>query len=66
MRELLQQFRERLSDEERQLADLRAQGTEWAAIATTLGGSGDARRVQLNRAVARVSRELGLDTAEEE
>jgi RNA polymerase sigma-70 factor (ECF subfamily) len=65
-RELLQQFRDRLSDEERQLADLRAQGTAWADIADTLGGSPDARRVQLNRAVTRVARELGLDTAEEE
>lgn len=65
-RELLQQFRDRLSEEERQLADLRAQGLSWAEISGTLGGSPDARRVQLTRAIARVSRELGLDETDEE
>jgi RNA polymerase sigma-70 factor (ECF subfamily) len=64
--ELLQKFRDRLSEEERQLADLRAQGIAWAAIVASLGGSPDGRRVQLNRAVVRVSRELGLDGADEE
>jgi RNA polymerase sigma factor (sigma-70 family) len=60
-RELLAMFRERLSEEERQLADLRGQGREWADIAREVGGSADARRKQLTRAIARVSRELGLD-----
>jgi RNA polymerase sigma-70 factor (ECF subfamily) len=32
-RELLQKFRERLSDEERQIADLRARGSDWATVA---------------------------------
>jgi RNA polymerase sigma-70 factor (ECF subfamily) len=60
-RELLAVFRNRLSDEERRLADLRSQGREWADIAEALGGTPDARRKQLTRAIARVSRELGLD-----
>jgi hypothetical protein len=64
-RELLQQFRQRLGGEERQLADLRAQGRSWADIASLLGGSPDARRLQLARAVAWVSRELGLEEADE-
>lgn len=38
-RELLDEFRRRLSDEERQLADLRAAGYEWAEIASRLGGT---------------------------
>ncbi len=59
-RELLREFRDRLGAEERQLADLRAEGRSWADIAARLGGTADARRVQLNRAVSRVSRELGL------
>jgi RNA polymerase sigma-70 factor (ECF subfamily) len=59
-RELLQQFRDRLDAEERQLADLRAQGLAWADIAARLGGTADGRRVQLNRAIARVSAALGL------
>jgi RNA polymerase sigma-70 factor (ECF subfamily) len=65
-RELLAAFRNRLSDEERRLADLRAQGCEWADIARTVGGTPDARRKQLTRAIARVSRELNLDEGEDE
>lgn len=61
MRELLQQVRERLSDEERLLADLRMQGLDWEAVAARAGGTAEARRKQLGRAAARVSRELGLD-----
>jgi RNA polymerase sigma factor (sigma-70 family) len=60
-RELLAAVRGRLSDEERQLADLRANGREWADIAKEIGGTPDGRRKQLSRAIARVSRELGLD-----
>ncbi len=65
-RELLALFRDRLNEEERQLADLRAQGREWADIAREVGGSADARRKQLTRAIARVSRELGLDELADE
>lgn len=60
-RELLAAFRGKLSDDERQLADLRANGREWADIAVEVGGTAEARRKQLTRAIARVSRELGLD-----
>src|SRR5438309_3311611 len=60
-RELLQQVRERLSKEERQLADLRGQGYEWTEIAAQVGGKSHARRMQLARAAARVARQLGLD-----
>jgi RNA polymerase sigma-70 factor (ECF subfamily) len=59
--ELLEQVRMRLSDEERQLADLRAEGHDWPAIAARVGGTAQARRVQLSRAVERVARQLGLD-----
>jgi RNA polymerase sigma-70 factor (ECF subfamily) len=61
-RELLQRLRERLSDEERQIADLRARGSDWASVASELGGTPDGRRKQLARAVARVEEDLGLDT----
>ena len=60
-RELLQKFRERLLDEERRIADLRARGSDWASVAAELGGTPDARRKQLARAVARVEQELGAD-----
>ena len=60
-RELLQKFRERLSEEERQIADLRAKGYDWAAVAAELGGTAEGRRKQLARAVVRVEEDLGLD-----
>jgi RNA polymerase sigma-70 factor (ECF subfamily) len=65
-RELLAAFRGRLSDEERQLADFRALGREWAEIAREIGGSAEARRKQLTRAIARVTRELGLEESDNE
>jgi RNA polymerase sigma-70 factor (ECF subfamily) len=61
-RELLEAVRTRLDPEERQLADLRAQGREWGSIAAELGGTAAARRKQLARALDRVARDLHLDT----
>jgi RNA polymerase sigma-70 factor (ECF subfamily) len=58
--ELRREFRERLSREEQQLADLRAAGRSWTAIAHQMGGTPAGRRVQLRRAVRRVARLLGL------
>ena len=60
-REMLAVFRGRLNEEERRLADLRSQGQEWIDIAREMGGTPDARRKQLTRAIARVSSELGLN-----
>jgi RNA polymerase sigma-70 factor (ECF subfamily) len=59
--ELLARFRKSLSGEERQIADLRGQGMGWAEIAVRLGGTVEALRSQLSRAIDRVSRDLGLD-----
>jgi RNA polymerase sigma factor (sigma-70 family) len=60
-REMLDAFRGRLTADERGVADLRAQGCAWIEIARELGGTPQARRKQLARAVARAARELGLD-----
>lgn len=57
-RELLDEYRRRLSTEERELADLRGQGWEWGEIAEKLGGTDQARRKQLARAIDRVERQL--------
>jgi DNA-directed RNA polymerase specialized sigma24 family protein len=57
-RELLEEFRRRLTDEERQLADLRAQGFQWAEIAGQLGGTAGTRSKQLARALDRVEQQL--------
>jgi RNA polymerase sigma-70 factor (ECF subfamily) len=59
----LEQFRRRLTAEERQLAELREQGCSWEEIAAAVGGTAQARRVQLARARERVARELKLDEA---
>jgi RNA polymerase sigma-70 factor (ECF subfamily) len=63
-RELLDQFRARLTDEERTIATLRGDGIAWADIAGRLGGTAQARRMQLVRAVERVEQELGLGGAD--
>jgi RNA polymerase sigma-70 factor (ECF subfamily) len=60
-RDLLQEAHKRLSDEETQLAELRAQGLEWADVARELGGTPGGRRKQLDRTLNRVARELGLE-----
>jgi RNA polymerase sigma factor (sigma-70 family) len=60
-RELLDEFRRRLTDDERRLADKRAAGLDWNEISAEEGGKPDALRKQLTRAIARVSQELGLE-----
>jgi RNA polymerase sigma-70 factor (ECF subfamily) len=60
-KELLRKFRECLTAEELQLAEWRNDGVSWAEIARRLGGTSDARRLQLSRAVDRVTRALGLE-----
>jgi len=59
-RELLEDARRRLSPEERHLLELREDGRGWAEIAAELGGSPQALRKRLERAVERVADELGL------
>jgi RNA polymerase sigma-70 factor (ECF subfamily) len=63
-RDLLDEVRRRLGDEERRLADLRAQGMGWAEVAAAVGGTPDGRRMQLTRALDRVTQELGLDESD--
>jgi RNA polymerase sigma-70 factor (ECF subfamily) len=60
-RNLLREVRQRLSEEERQVADLRAVGKSWPEVATEVGGTPEARRKQLSRALSRVAEELGLE-----
>jgi hypothetical protein len=58
---LLQEVRNRLSDEERQLADRRGRSQAWVEIAAEMGGTPEALRKKLARALDRVSHQLGLD-----
>ena len=64
--ELIQEFRKRMSPEEWHIAERRTQGLQWDAIAAELGGTSEACRKQLSRAVDRVSQELGLDEVHHE
>jgi RNA polymerase sigma-70 factor (ECF subfamily) len=57
-RELLEEFRRRLSAEERKLVDLRASGCDWREIAEQLGGTPGARRKQFARAIERVEQQI--------
>jgi RNA polymerase sigma-70 factor (ECF subfamily) len=61
-KEMLQAFQGKLSAQERYLADQRALGRPWAEIAQEVGDKPDALRMQLERAVNRVTRELGLES----
>ena len=60
-RELVQEARKRMTADEIRLLEMREQGHDWARIATDLGGRPDTLRIRLARAVARITRELGLD-----
>jgi RNA polymerase sigma factor (sigma-70 family) len=59
--ELLAELERRLSDSEREILTMRRQGMNWSEVAQHTGGIGDSVRKQFERALARVSRELGLD-----
>ncbi len=59
--ELLECFYARLTEEERQICDLRSREMSWDEVAQQLGGTPNARRMQLTRAIDRVSHELGID-----
>ena len=65
-KELLEEFRKRLNEEERRLAELRAENKPWEEIAGLMGGTAQARRKQLERAVSRVAQELKIEEEEEE
>jgi RNA polymerase sigma-70 factor (ECF subfamily) len=60
-RELLAELRRRLTPDERRVADLRVEGRRWNEIAAVLGGTAQARRRQLARALDRVAAQVGLE-----
>jgi RNA polymerase sigma-70 factor (ECF subfamily) len=64
-RELLAEVRRRLTPEELRLVELRIEGREWAEIAAVLGGTAEARRKQLARALDRVAPQVGLEDSVE-
>jgi RNA polymerase sigma-70 factor (ECF subfamily) len=60
-RDMLQQCQERLTTEERSLVEHRRAGTSWDEIAAAVGKSPEAVRKQYERAITRISRELGFE-----
>ena len=60
-KEILELVRQGLSEEERRLVDLRCLGQSWDEIANSLGGSPDARRKQVARAIDEIVHKLGLE-----
>ena len=59
--EMLERLRQAMTAEERQLADLRGQNLAWEDIAQQLGGTAQARRMQLARAIDRIASEFNVD-----
>jgi hypothetical protein len=59
--EMIARAKELLGQDERQMAELRAQGQSWDEIAQQMGGTAQARRVQFSRAVDRVSKLIGIE-----
>jgi RNA polymerase sigma factor (sigma-70 family) len=60
-RELLERMRGALSDEEREIAELRSSGCGWDQVAVRMGGTAQARRMQLSRGIERAARQLRLN-----
>jgi len=59
-KELLSEFRNRLSEGELRIADMRKNGSSWDEIAKELGKKPDALRKRLDRACDRAIEELGI------
>jgi len=60
-RELAREAKERFSADEQQIVERRTNGLGWDEIAEEIGGSPEALRKKLTRAVDRVAKELGFD-----
>src|SRR5260221_1827278 len=60
-KELFDAAQRLMTPEERQLVELRKDGLEWDAIAEKMGGSAEALRKKLTRAMDRVAQQLHLD-----
>lgn len=65
-KELLSAILTRLNDDEREIAQRRALGQDWAAIAAEMGGTPEGRRKQLARALNRLAPALGFDEDSDE
>ena len=53
-KEVLELLMSSLSDDERRIFELRDEGLSWDEVASQVGGSGQARRMQLSRSIERL------------
>ena len=60
-KELLDEVRRRMTEEERRIADARSRGRTWDEVAESCDDSAEALRKRLARAFDRIVAELGLD-----
>ena len=59
--DLIQEFKNRLTDGERKVADLRLEGLSWGEISERLGETAAALRKRLERARERIAKTLDLE-----
>ncbi len=60
-KELHQKVRDRFTDAERRVSDLRSIGHNWEEVGTRLGERADTVRMRLERALKRIGREMNLE-----
>jgi RNA polymerase sigma factor (sigma-70 family) len=60
-KELHQRIRDRFTDAERRVSDLRSMGHTWEEVGAILGERPDTVRVRLERALKRIGREMNLE-----
>jgi RNA polymerase sigma factor (sigma-70 family) len=58
--EMVVKFRSRMSPKEQRIAELRVADCDWPEVAAQVGGTPDGVRKQLDRAIQRIERQLGL------
>ena len=61
LEETVREFRQRMTPDERALAEMRADGKSWTEIGEFCGDSAEALRKRLERAVERAAEEMGID-----
>ncbi len=64
-RELIDQAKALMRDEEKQISELRSAGCSWEEVAQKMGGTAQSRRVQFMRATTRIMAQLGIDASDE-
>jgi RNA polymerase sigma factor (sigma-70 family) len=65
-KELFHKVRDRFTDAERRVSDLRMMGHSWEEVGAELGEKADAVRMRLERALKRIGREMNLEELSDE